>query len=42
MLTKNIQTVVIVFVFRIFRGCNGRDRIVVGFTTTFAIGAYHH
>ena len=20
----------------------GRDRIVVGFTTTYAIGAYHH
>jgi hypothetical protein len=24
------------------RGCRGRDRIVVGFTTTYAINAYHH
>ena len=23
-------------------GCRGRDRAVVGFTTTFAISAYHH
>ena len=23
-------------------GCHGRDRMVVGFTTTYAIGAYHH
>jgi len=23
-------------------GCLGRDRIVVGFTTTYAISAYHH
>jgi len=23
-------------------GCRGRDRMVVGFTTTYAIGAYHH
>jgi hypothetical protein len=23
-------------------GRRGRDRIVVGFTTTYAIGAYHH
>jgi hypothetical protein len=25
-----------------FRGCPGRDRMVVGFTTTYAISAYHH
>jgi pantothenate kinase len=25
-----------------FRGHHGRDRIVVGFTTTYAINAYHH
>jgi len=24
------------------RGRRGRDRMVVGFTTTFATGAYHH
>jgi len=23
-------------------GRRGRDRMVVGFTTTYAIGAYHH
>jgi hypothetical protein len=26
----------------ILRGCQGRDRMVVGFTTTYAINAYHH
>jgi len=24
------------------RGSHGRDRMVVGFTTTYAISAYHH
>jgi hypothetical protein len=24
------------------RGCHGRDDMVVGFTTTCAISAYHH
>jgi hypothetical protein len=24
------------------RGSRGRDRMVVGFTTTYAISAYHH
>jgi len=24
------------------RGCCGRDRMVVGFTTTYAISAYRH
>jgi hypothetical protein len=23
-------------------GCRGRDRMVVGFTATYAISAYHH
>jgi hypothetical protein len=23
-------------------GCRGRDRMVVGFRTTYAISAYHH
>ena len=25
-----------------YRGCRGRDRMVVVFTTTYAISAYHH
>jgi hypothetical protein len=25
-----------------FEGCRGRDRMVVVFTTTYAISAYHH
>jgi hypothetical protein len=24
------------------RGCRGRDSMVFGFTTTYAIGVYHH
>ena len=24
------------------RGCHGRDRMVVGYTSTYAISAYHH
>jgi hypothetical protein len=24
------------------RDCRGRDRMAVGFTTTYAISAYHH
>jgi hypothetical protein len=27
---------------KIWRGRRGRDRIVVGFMTTYAISAYHH
>jgi hypothetical protein len=26
----------------LLRGHRGRDRMVVGFTTTYAISAYHH
>jgi len=26
----------------LFKGRRGRDRMVVGFTTTYAISAYHH
>ena len=26
----------------VLRGLRGRDRMVVGFTTTYAISAYHH
>ena len=25
-----------------WRDCGGRDRMAVGFTTTYAINAYHH
>jgi len=28
--------------FKLNRGCHGRDRMIVGFTTTCAISAYHH
>ena len=27
---------------KIKRDCRGRDRMVVGFTTTYAINAYNH
>ena len=30
------------FSWRSVRGRRGRDRMVVGFTTTYAISAYHH
>ena len=30
------------YVLRIVRGCRGSDRMLVGFTTTCAISAYHH
>jgi hypothetical protein len=30
------------FFLNIFRACCGRDPMVVGFTTTYAISAYHH
>jgi len=33
------KSVVVVF---FWGGGRGRDRIVVGFTTTYAISAYHH
>ena len=26
----------------LFSSCHGRDRMVVEFTTTYAISAYHH
>jgi hypothetical protein len=32
----------ILFMFCICMGCRGHDRMVVGFTTTCAISAYHH
>jgi hypothetical protein len=37
---KNIH----IYIFSQFfvRGRSGRDDMVVGFTTTYAIGAYHH
>jgi len=30
------------FLLIMFRGCHSRDRMVVVFTTTYPIGAYHH
>jgi hypothetical protein len=48
-LCEDINLVIKTFWFRNFlisvggRGCRrGRDRMVVGFTTTYAISAYHH
>jgi hypothetical protein len=32
----------ITFINYVISGSRGRDRLVVGFTTTFAISAYHH
>jgi hypothetical protein len=38
-----IQTVLYLHIYiPVYRGCFGRDRMVVGFTTTYAISAYHH
>jgi len=33
---------IIVTVKMYLRGRRGRDRMVVGFSTTYAMGAYHH
>ena len=45
-LEKKINTYVIILTHRIDymqkRGCRGHDHMVVGFTTTYAISAYHH
>jgi len=30
------------FDFLLYRGRRGRDRVVVGFITTYAISVYHH
>jgi len=37
-LSKNITR----FLIRFKRGRRGRDRMVVGFTTTCAVSVYHH
>jgi hypothetical protein len=26
----------------VLKGCHNRDRIVIGFTTTYAVSVYHH
>ena len=36
--TKNVGAVIQSVIW----GCRGRNRMVVGFTTTYKIGAYHH
>jgi hypothetical protein len=33
---------VVILYLMLSRGCRGRDRIEVGFTTTCAISTYHH
>jgi hypothetical protein len=35
-------TTMLYFITIISKGCRGRDRMVVGFMTTYAISAYHH
>jgi hypothetical protein len=40
--TYNVNSIIDGFNRYLFRGHRGRDRIVVGFTTTCAISAYHH
>jgi len=37
-----VKTTCTIVIIKITRGCRSRDHIVVGFTTTYAIGAYHH
>jgi hypothetical protein len=37
-----IPTMVYTLTFVLYRGRRGRDRMVVGFTTKYAISAYHH
>jgi len=42
-LTTKLKRGIETFIYRL-RSCRGpvRDRMVVGFTTTYAISAYHH
>jgi hypothetical protein len=40
--TCNFQLDLTIKTASVVRGCRGRNRIVVGFTTTCAISAYHH
>ena len=39
---KNVKLVFSVSLIYTTGGCSGRDRMVVGFTTTCAISTYHH
>jgi hypothetical protein len=38
----NLFIVLYYFIQLLYRGCRGRHRMVVGFTTTCATSAYHH
>jgi hypothetical protein len=40
-MTKHIAQCLAVITY-MHRGRRGRDRMVVGYTTTYAISAYHH
>jgi len=44
LLIGQVVKLVITYVenFKTDRGCRGCDRMVFGFTTTYAISAYHH
>jgi hypothetical protein len=37
-------TILLIYIYAVFhvRGCRGRARMLVGFTTTYEISAYHH
>jgi len=37
-----IKFLFLVTIHKAIRVCRGRDRIIVGITTTYAISAYHH
>ena len=39
---NDVMDVYLVNFFISCQGCRGRDRMVVGFTSTYAISAYHH
>ena len=39
---KPNENVLLLFTYHVDRGRSCRDHMVVGFTTTYAISAYHH
>jgi hypothetical protein len=41
-LSHNVVHLALIEIRKSNRDCRGRDRMVVGFTTTYAISAYHH
>jgi len=39
---KSYMNFILLLTYKLSRGRRGRDRIVCGFTTTYAISAYHY